>query len=150
MFPARKPLLCLVDGACSGAWNEAGASVLEKAIHPSKTTGPMERFCCYHCARMMSNRNLNSTEKAMGILRILYPDADEYALERNLYFPLKRCLQIQPDICAGFPDCMRAGRAGAVGHRPGQRPCCAPGDLWGPRPVLIHGLDRPFLGDHPS
>ena len=88
------------------AWNAASIGALEKMMHSVKTTDPMERFCCYHCARMMSNRNLNSTEKAMGILRILYPDADEYALERNLYFPLKRCLQIQPDICAGFPDCM--------------------------------------------
>ena len=50
--------------------------------------------------------NRKVTEQAIQILRSLYPQADEYALERNLYFPLKRCLQIQSDLCAGFPDCM--------------------------------------------
>lgn len=54
----------------------------------------------------MSNHNRNVTDKAISILRILYPGADEYELERNLYFPLKRCLSIQSDLCAGFPDCM--------------------------------------------
>ena len=68
----------------------------------------------------MSNRNVNSTEKALGILRILYPDADQYELERNLYFPLKRCLQIQADICVGFPECMcgRDALAATFGDRP--------------------------------
>ena len=45
-------------------------------------------------------------DEAVRILRSLYPDADQYELERNLYFPLKRCLSIQAVLCAGFPECM--------------------------------------------
>lgn len=54
----------------------------------------------------MTDIDPNIQNEALRILRSLYPYADQDKLERSLYFPLKRCLQIQTDLCAVFPVCM--------------------------------------------
>ena len=58
------------------------------------------------CDGEMSAIDPTIQDEAVRILRSLYPEADPYEFERNLYFPLKRCLSIQSDICSGFPECM--------------------------------------------
>ena len=53
--------------------------------------------------------NTNKAEilaEAVHVLMGIYPAADRGALERNLYFPLKRCLQFRSELCSGFPECM--------------------------------------------
>ena len=45
-------------------------------------------------------------QDAIRILSSLYPQVDPFELDRNLYFPIKRCMQLQPGLCAGFPECL--------------------------------------------
>jgi hypothetical protein len=84
----------------------------------------------------MSTIDPTIRDEAIHILLSLYPQADEYALERNLYFPLKRCLSIQSTLCAGFPDCM-CGDEVIAGTFGGQPPPRASG---GPKPPGGNGL----------